>query len=54
MTATVIPFPSKSVREAVLEARKGRGGKYADTRIGRMDGDTSQHWRTLSNSCAWL
>jgi hypothetical protein len=22
MTATVIPFPSKSVREAVLEARK--------------------------------
>jgi hypothetical protein len=23
MTATVIPFPSKSVREAVLEARKG-------------------------------
>ena len=54
MTATVIPFPSKSVREAVLEARKDAEVVRRYTESGRMDGDTSPHSRTLSNSCAWL
>jgi hypothetical protein len=55
MTATVIPFPSKSVREAVLEARKDAEVVRLYTK--RPDGwryDTSPPWRTLSNSCARL
>ena len=41
MTATVIPFPSKSVREAVLEARKA--AEVARQYTTRPDG-----WRYLS------
>ena len=53
MTATVIPFPSKSVREAVLEARKDAEVVRRYTK--RPDGwRYLPHWRTLSNSCAWL
>ena len=40
MTATVIPFPSKSVREAVLEAPKDAEVVRRYTKRPRMDGDT--------------
>ena len=40
MTATVIPFPSKSVREAVLEARK-------DAEVVRRYTQRPDGWRYL-------
>lgn len=40
MTATVIPFPSKSVREAVLEARK-------DAEVVRRYTERPDGWRYL-------
>jgi hypothetical protein len=36
MTATVIPFPSKSIREAVLEARKDAGSAPVHEAAGWM------------------
>jgi hypothetical protein len=40
MTATVVPFPSKSVREAVLEARK-------DAEVVRRHTKRPNGWRYL-------